>query len=241
MPALRAQQEIAKLMSEVTKLTNQELIERHADFIEGIARCVARNVRSDIDLGDLISCGQLGLIEAYERYDSSSRAAFTTFAYNRVRGEMLDWCRKQGWRSRSRSCTITTMSHVNDYLADELEVSASAPPSRSLDEQIDRVADKVGDVLTIIMASTSDLEAILVEYEPPQDLKLERKAKNIKLNKAIAQLELQEQVLIKRHHFFGESLTDIANDLNKSKSWCSRMHARAISRLRELLEQPDSG
>ena len=59
-----------------------------------------------------------------------------------------------------------------------------------------------------------------------------------KLEEAIKTLDENEQILIKRHHYYDEPLTIIALDLGLSLSWCSRMHTRAIEKLRDYLSAP---
>ncbi|HEY6723592.1 MAG TPA: sigma-70 family RNA polymerase sigma factor, partial [Polyangiaceae bacterium] len=49
-------------------------------------------------------------------------------------------------------------------------------------------------------------------------------------------LDAEEREVLKRHYFDGERLEDIANALNVSKSWASRLHTRALSRLGKRLQ-----
>jgi DNA-directed RNA polymerase specialized sigma24 family protein len=44
-----------------------------------------------------------------------------------------------------------------------------------------------------------------------------------------------ERQLVERHYFRGEAFNDIAESLGISKSWASRMHAKALLCLREAL------
>ena len=52
---------------------------------------------------------------------------------------------------------------------------------------------------------------------------------------AIAQLPDNEAQLVRRHYIDGESFEQVADELGLSKSWASRLHARAISRLSKRL------
>lgn len=53
-----------------------------------------------VELMDLMSEGQVGLIEAVERFQLDTAASFETFATWRVRGAMLDFLRREDWLSR---------------------------------------------------------------------------------------------------------------------------------------------
>jgi RNA polymerase sigma factor (sigma-70 family) len=61
-----------------------------------LVRRIARGLRwADIvEEDDLISAGTIGLIEAVDRYDSSSAVPFVSFAYRRIRGAMIDEIRR---------------------------------------------------------------------------------------------------------------------------------------------------
>ena len=52
---------------------------------------------------------------------------------------------------------------------------------------------------------------------------------------AIDALPEREAALMRRHYLDGERLDQIAIDLGLSKSWASRLHARALAKLSEAL------
>lgn len=221
-----------------SQMTETEVVEKYTEYVERLAAGLLRKLKLRVDREDIVAYGMEGLLDAWRRYDPDSKASFTSFAYYRIRGAMYDGCRKEGWASRDRRTKVADYAAVNDHLEAAHSADAHAPPARTLDESISRVSNRVGDVLTIMMVSQADLEEILGEVEPLQDIKLERKAKNEKLEEAIKTLDENEQILIKRHHYYDEPLTIIALDLGLSLSWCSRMHTRAIEKLRDYLSAP---
>lgn len=215
---------------------DQEVVEYYQGAVQSIVGSLVKSLSVRVDREDLVAYGNLGLLQAWRRYDKRATNAFLTFAYYRIRGAILDGCRKEGWVSRTRIQQLTQSVALNDYLEDYHESEHShAPEPTSLSESVDRVSDMVGNALMIMFVQEADLEHIDVYTPPRQDKVAERKEKNEKLSEAIGQLDPEERILIKRHHYYGDSITDIARDLNKSKSWCSRMHARAIDRLRQIL------
>ncbi len=219
----------------LSQLTEAEVVEKYTDYVERLATNLLRKLKLRVEREDIIAYGMEGLIDAWRRFDPDNKTAFTSFAYYRIRGAMFDGCRKEGWASRDRRTKIADYAAVNEHLESTHATDAEAPPARTLSESISRVSDKVGDVLTIMMVSQADMEEILGEVEPPQDTKLEKKARNERLEEAIKTLDENEQILVKRHHYYDEPLTVIAQDLGLSLSWCSRMHSRAIEKLRDEL------
>src|SRR3954470_24445964 len=72
---------------------NQELVER-------IVRRLVRELDLSCDPDDLRAWGHQGVLEAKARFDPGRGVRFSTFAYYRVRGAVLDGVRKQGWLRR---------------------------------------------------------------------------------------------------------------------------------------------
>jgi RNA polymerase sigma factor for flagellar operon FliA len=60
-----------------------------------------RKAQRAIDYDDLVICGQIGLIEAWENYNDKKNASFKTYAEYRIRGEIIDELRRCDWMKRS--------------------------------------------------------------------------------------------------------------------------------------------
>src|SRR3569623_658689 len=77
------------------------LVQQHLGLVQSVARKLRKQITARIDFDDLVGYGSKGLIEAAERFDPAHGVAFTTFAYYRIRGAMLDGLRTMGWSSRA--------------------------------------------------------------------------------------------------------------------------------------------
>src|SRR6476659_7407794 len=62
-----------------------EYVTKYYGCVEKVARRLARRLPAHIELGDLISAGTLGLIEAAERFDPARCDRFESFAKMRIR------------------------------------------------------------------------------------------------------------------------------------------------------------
>lgn len=81
---------------------SQERIVRHyAPKIRFLALRLKARLPRSIDLGELISSGTLGLMEALGRFRPQMGIRFETYAENRIRGAMLDELRRLDWFPRS--------------------------------------------------------------------------------------------------------------------------------------------
>lgn len=80
----------------------QEKIVRHyAPKIRFLALRLKARLPRSIELGELISAGTLGLMEALGKFRAQFGIRFETYAENRIRGAMLDELRRMDWFPRS--------------------------------------------------------------------------------------------------------------------------------------------
>ena len=94
----------------------QQTILENQGLVYNIAWQVRQRWRHHVEMDDLVQAGNVGLAEAAARYDPS-RAQFSTFAYERIRGAMRDFLRKQPWY-RFRGLEEQTRDRAEELLAD---------------------------------------------------------------------------------------------------------------------------
>lgn len=70
-----------------------------------------------LDHSDLISAGNIGLIQAIERYTNDRNAMFETFAQLRIRGAILDEINSLDWTPRSVRKNIRTVIKAEEQIA----------------------------------------------------------------------------------------------------------------------------
>src|SRR5205823_10191728 len=78
-----------------------DLVFSHQGLVRAIARGIHRSFPSYIDLDDLIGYGQLGLTQAARDFDPERGIQFSTFAYYRIRGAILDGANQMNWLKRT--------------------------------------------------------------------------------------------------------------------------------------------
>src|SRR5262245_20585960 len=77
-----------------------ELMFAHQGLVRAIARGIHRSFPSYIELDDLIGYGQVGLAQAARDFDAERGIQFSTFAYYRIRGAILDGANQMNWLKR---------------------------------------------------------------------------------------------------------------------------------------------
>jgi RNA polymerase sigma factor for flagellar operon FliA len=183
------------------------LVEDHLPLVRHLAARLIRQAQPYLEIDDLVAIGTEALLRATERYDSSRGVAFGTFAYLRVRGAMFEGIGVVAPLTRG----------VIRKRRDRPE-RRSLPVLCRLDERRVRSAAHDGDLEEEVAAA------------------LDSTRLTPRLTVALDELEERDRQLIMRHYFGGDTLDDIGRDMGRSRSWASRVHSRALSRLREALE-----
>jgi RNA polymerase sigma factor for flagellar operon FliA len=218
----------------------QQLIEECQGLVRSLALGIHRKVPSNVELDDLISYGQIGLVEAARDFDASRGGRFSTYAYYRIRGAIYDGLSKMSWFGRGERSRLRTDQKANEVLAHE-----AAQAGERGDE--DPVADlrwfrDVTRALAIVyLATQSDpddepLDATLVDpsADAAPSLVIRRETSE-RLHELIDALPPEAAALIRATYFEGMTLQEAGVKLGVSKSWASRLHAKALARLARSL------
>lgn len=211
---------------DVLELSNEQLIETYRAFVCQLAHKIQRKVKASLPFDDLLAYGFQGLLEARLRYEPNTRVAFTTFAYYRVVGTMLDGIRLEGWVSRRDLKRLQVITATHSVLEESFEIDLQTRRPTSLQEAADRVAELVTEVTMIVQLSDDALQNLSVE--PDQESRLLNLQERYRLKSAVNKLNDLQRAVITLHYFEDHCMTDIAAKYGRSKSWASRIHTQAL-------------
>ena len=222
----------------VNKLSREELAEQFGPFVRSVAGKIKKTLSKDIEFDDLLSYGMLGLIEAADRYDPKYGANFMTFAYYRVRGAIYDGLRGMGWVSRTEYQKYRYEQHANDYLRTIADYNTLGPGRKSDEDEVADIADAVEGLVTIYVTALDAMEGFQIADESgvPVDESIEVQQARRLVAEAVEKLPEQERTLLTLYYYKELSLEEVGKHLGLSKSWTSRLHARAIEKLARLLK-----
>jgi RNA polymerase sigma factor for flagellar operon FliA len=226
-----------------TAKERRHLVDENVSFVRSVAAKIKEQLPREIEFDDLVSYGMQGLLEAAERYDLSHGVAFTTFAYYRVRGAIFDGLRGMGWLPRGEYARLRVEERASAYLgnlADRDAGDRERPPD--LEEDVRSIADALGGVAAIfVTALDARREREGAAADPSVHEVLEDRDRARTIRDALNTLPEKERRLIDLYYFQDRSLLDAGQALGLSKSWASRLHARAISLLKGALERAGAG
>ena len=223
-------------MNKVEGLSQEELIEKYTPLIRSIAGQIRQRLRMTLDVDELIQEGRIGLIEAADRFDSKQGVSFKTFAYYRVKGAMYDSLRKMDVITRRKNSQLMFETAATEFLADEALRGTTEAHRRTLNDEMQEVAGLISGLVPIYMLTSDAIDRL--EQEQPgkaQDEQFAFKQEKQELKKALQQLPAKERQLLEFHYYEDLTLEQAASRLGLSKSWASRLHAKALTKLQALL------
>jgi RNA polymerase sigma factor for flagellar operon FliA len=112
-----------------SKLSVEAVVREHEALVRRIAHHMHGRVRSIVEFDDLLQIGQMGLIQAAQRYTRKEGVSFESYAVIRIRGAIFDHLRKNTSLSRKG---IETSKAVKAAWADLSQKLGRAPTKPEL-------------------------------------------------------------------------------------------------------------
>ncbi len=219
------------------------LILDHLPLLYHIIGRMWLDMPGSIERDDLFGWGMLGLIGAADSWDPSRGHKFSTYAFPKIRGAILDELRRLDFLPRGRREKLRDLERV----VSELEQSQGQPPTPEeiasalgiALEEVDEImlSARVAGCLSLADGPSEELVHMLSDphSEDPVGSAEWREMKAL-LIKAISDLPEPEKTAITL--YYGEQLLlkEIGEILGVSESRVSQIHSRALYRLnRELV------
>jgi RNA polymerase sigma factor for flagellar operon FliA len=212
----------------------QNRVVHHLGYVMALARRIHRGLPEHVDLDDLVQYGRIGLVEAAASFDPRRGIKFTTFAYPRIRGAILDGLARLRGISRRMQATIARESAV-DSVAEQ--ITADITPEMSAGDLARRFRGAVRQLL-LIQSLSDTAEEPCPSDENDDDDPAEaavRKELRQRLPAALSALTALERDIVRLHYWEGLSFSDCARRLGKHKAWIGRLHVRALEKLHARL------
>jgi RNA polymerase sigma factor for flagellar operon FliA len=110
----------------------------------------------------------------------------------------------------------------------------------SLQDDVGTISDAVSGLAMVFATSLEGTEGLqLSDDAVPADERLELEQLKRRVRAAIEKLPEKERKLLQGYYFQNKTLEEAGAEIGQSKSWASRLHARAVETLKQLLEEDD--
>jgi RNA polymerase sigma factor FliA len=185
----------------------------------------------------------LGLADAASKFDPARGASFSTYAYYRVQGAIVDGLRKQSNLPRRVWANLIALRAASEYLENRAERDAGAAqtgakPAEGTDA-LAAIKSAMSAIRTMYVTSLEGMRDAgfdAADTAPLADEGLDTGRLSARLRNAIAALPERERALMTKHYWEGKNLLEAGAELGISKSWASRLHAQAVERLRTIVD-----
>lgn len=220
------------------EIKNQLLL-HYVDLVKRIVRRIMPKYREYNEKDDLISCGVIGLMDALDKYDINYGVKFETYASTRIRGEILDYMRRQDWAPASLRAKINRINGSIEALEDRY---ARCPTDREIAENVNMSVSEVQNVLEkthmFNLMHFEDMVTDTVYAEDfncygdndPESIVQSEETKRILAN-IIESLPDKERLVITLYYFEEMTLKEIAAVLKVTESRVSQIHSKVLGRI----------
>ena len=204
-------------------------------LVEILARQMRRLFGDCVPLEDLVSYGHEALLVAARTFDPDRAVPFRKWANLRIRGSLVDGMRQHGnlpKRVYRKLRAIQAAARIQEAALEEMAGAPIASPEAADEAVGDQLAASAMAMAMAFLRPASS-EALERKEDPgggPED-EVTRADLIAKIHLFLAERPEQERHIIQRHYFEDVSVEEAAKELGLSKSWGSRLHARAIDSL----------
>jgi RNA polymerase sigma factor for flagellar operon FliA len=229
--------------------TKNKLVLHYLYLVKSIVYRLMPTYRGYSDYNDLISCGVVGLMDAIGKFDTNRKVKFESYAALRIRGEIIDYIRKQDWAPYSMRKKVKAVTGAYDELEMEL---GRTPSDTEVADHLDMDEKEVQDVVNIsytfnlvyfeeMINQNQTLGDIVLDGEQTLEEDFEDRETERLLGDYIDSLPEKERLVITLYYYEELKLKDIAQLLNMSESRISQIHSKAIAKLRTKMQNLVNG
>ncbi len=204
----------------VTVAQKQQIILDNTPLVKKVASKIFFKLPRDcgIEFDELVNTGIIGLIKAIDKFDRE-KAQFSTYAYIKIRGEILDYLRSLHVMPRSmREKIKKEKEEGKDIPLSNLAIMISMEKALSGEDGSMRLID--------IMVS---------EDIGPEERAVSSQVYDILLQ-AMQQLNEKERRTLQMFFFEEREPKEIAKSLDVSQSRVSQLKSQAVKKLKKILE-----
>lgn len=213
-------------------------------LVKSIAWKIHQKLPKHVELDDLIGYGQVGLAEAARGFDEARGGQFTTYAYYRIRGAILDGLARMQWFNAYDFHSGKYERMADSLLEGEGEAAAeeAAAPAAKTEDQVSWFAETSTMLaMAYLMSGQGGDERRAQEPEdrstPMPGADAAKRELAERLHELINELPDNMSKLIRASYFGGLTLTEAGKTIGISKSRASRLHAEALGQLARSLRR----
>lgn len=212
-----------------------QILAKYGPYVRSLANSVRKHFTVRLDMEELTAFGTVGLLEAAERFDARQGVSFLTFAHYRIKGSIFDGLRKMGILKGPDQRAAYLSERSSAYLS-AASACDSVSRARSFADDVQTVETAVTSLAALFATGLNGVDHLRLRDEtadPEERLSLAQLKQRVKA--VVEKLPENERKLLIAYYYENKTLEEAGQIIGQSKSWSSRLHARAIERIKDLL------
>lgn len=214
--------------------TREEALAQYHGYCAQIVNDLMRQFGLRQDLrDDMMAEAQIGLMDALERFEGQHGASFSTYAYYRVRGAVVDGLRQAGVlrrKTRLQAALLSAQAALEEEDPARAELGAEAAT-----KYVEQRVAQLGAVW-LVAQSDEDEQGQTEEQDGAEAQVLDRELRGT-VRKCLSLMPDAEREVLQAIYFEGKVLQEIVQGRDVSRSWACRLHAKALQRFQKLWEE----
>lgn len=220
------------------------LIEQNLRLVDSIAHKIQKQFGTllTVDLEEIIAIGREGLVEAANRFDPDKGIAFTTFSYYRIKGRILDvlFPRRYVYKKSKEKMDVNFSKNANEIISSNAQdpmPENSIEAAKKLKQTFEQMVAAYC-LQNLSKSNESEIEKRGFNESPEENILNQQEIESLK--ESLKSIPEDEMNLINLMYFEECSLTEAAQKLEKSVSWASRTHTKALLNLKTKLQKKEN-
>ena len=226
------------------------LMEHYDHLVKSTAKRLHRKLPDNVELDDLISAGNFGLMGAINTYDPGRKIKFETYGPSRIQGSILDELRERDWLPRLVRFRANQLMKVRQLLKARFGHKPTAKETAA-ELNMDMVEFKrlkrdanVASLLSLDTKYTdTDSEegiskADIIIDKKSQDPLIEAQKRDLK-NLITKGFIPSEKLILTLYYYEGMSMKEIGLTLGLSESRVSQVHKSILARLKAQMNKSE--
>ncbi len=223
--------------SDCTPAQQESIVRHFAPKVKYLALRMKSKLPRNVELGELISAGTLGLMESFGKFRPQLGIKFDTYAESRIRGAMLDELRRLDWFPRSLRRRVRTLDEAIHKLE---HATGHNPTEEELAQETGFDIKEVREGLEALQNQFClSLELIQDALSPAENSREEEPfAKTAaqelvdRVTALIDQLTPREKLVLSLYYTDELNMREAAEVMGITEGRVSQLHSQALSRLR---------
>ena len=231
-PEIEDPEELMRQYKETGSLELRNQLVMHYSYIaKAVAVKMSSTYHKYASVEEMVNHGAIALIDSLERYDPDQGVKFSTYAFTKVRGAIIDYVRKQDWLPRRVRQTDILITKAEEQLTNEL---GRTPTREEMAARLGMTPAKY-DKCVFEMSGESMYSFKLQEDGVGPEDQMDEQELRQELAKAIDELTDQERTVLSLYYYEELTMKEIGQVMGVSEQRIGQINRKLIKKLRTKL------